>query len=64
MGGCFKFQWGVCFSDGGGLYFKWGECPMGGALVLMGGGFEKNCWMGVGATPMPPLLWETLVNIS
>ena len=34
---------GICFSDGGGFIFKWGVRPMGGgALALMGGGFQKK----------------------
>ena len=48
------FRWG-----GGEFIFKWGDAH-GGALVLMGGGvFDKNIWMG-GVPPYAPPLWETL----
>ena len=40
MEGCFMFQWGGCFSDGG-LHFKWGGCPMGGIGFDGGGGSKK-----------------------
>ena len=50
-GGGFVFQTG-------GFIFKWGV-PHEGASVLMGEGFEKNCWI-VEASPHAPPLWETL----
>ena len=42
---CFMFQWGFCFSDGGGIGFS-GE----------GAGFSKKIvkW-GLGGTPLMPL---------
>ena len=45
---------GASFLSGGGG----GWVPHGGGSVLMGR-FKKICWNG-GASPMPPLLWETL----
>ena len=33
---CFMFQWGVCFSDGGGFVFKW-RGGMGGIGFGAGG---------------------------
>ena len=51
---------GGCFSDGGASFLNWGRVPHGGASVLMGGGFEKNRWMGEGAPSCPPLLRETM----
>ena len=49
MEGCFMFQWGEgVFFRWGGLHFLWGGgAPHEGASILMGGGgFEKNCWIG------------------
>ena len=47
MEGCFMFQWrGVCFLDGGGFIFKWGMCPRGRALVLMGEFSKKSIGWG------------------
>ena len=46
---------GVCFPDGG-LHFKVGGAPLGGALVLMGeGGFQNYCRIG-GHHPCPPTM--------
>ena len=60
MEGCFTFQWGGCFSDGGASFLSsgvgGGGVPHGG--VLMGGGeiFKKNHWMGGKVHPQcPPL---------
>ena len=57
MEGYFMFQWGGrdCFSDGGRTSLLSGvRVPDGEVLVLMGG-FKKNCWIGVDMPPMPPL---------
>ena len=43
---------GVVFQMGGGGSFLSGGCPIGEALVLMGG-FEESCRMAA-APPMPP----------
>ena len=37
---------GVCFSDGGGVSFLSGLCPMEGIGFDGLGSFEKNRWMG------------------
>ena len=62
MEGCFTFQWGGCFSDGGGFYswgfiFKWEEgCPMGGGISFDGEGFSKKIlgWEGHPPHASPP----------
>ena len=36
MEGCFTFQWGICFLDGGGFIFNWGVRPMGGGVSPRG----------------------------
>ena len=46
MEGCFTFQWGICFLDGGGFIFNWGVRPMGGGIGFDGGG---------GAPPPPTM---------
>ena len=58
MEGCFTFQWGGCFSDGGASFLSsgvgGGGVPHGG--VLMGGGRDfqkKSLDGGEGAPPMP-----------
>ena len=53
MGGCFKFQWGVCFSDGGGVYFKWGGAPWEG-IGFDGRGVRKKSLDGGGGNPHAP----------
>ena len=55
MEGCFMFQWrgGVCFSDGGGLIFKWGV-PMGGISFGGGGGVGKKPKRRGAPPPMSP----------
>ena len=46
MEGCFTFQWGGCFSDGGASFLSGGAPPWGGIGFDGGeGGFEKNCRM-------------------
>ena len=61
MDSCFTFQWGDLFSDGG-ASFLGGGLPHEGALVSMGGGFEKIIGMGVGRVPPHACrLWETLI---
>ena len=43
MEGCFTFQWGVCFSDGGSSFLCGGGggegCPMGG-IGFVGDSFK------------------------
>ena len=61
------------FSDGGPSFLSEGGHPMGGALVLVAGIFEKNCKMGEGTPPshwqnilvesLENILTEALVNI-
>ena len=54
MEGCFMFQWGVCFSDGGGLIFKWGVRPIGGSIGFDGGVSKEIARWGGGAPPHAP----------
>ena len=44
MEGCFMFQWGRCFSDGGASFLSGVRRPMGG-ISFGGGWLEKNCKM-------------------
>ena len=70
MEGCFTFQWGGCFSDGGASFLS-GGAPHGGASVLMGGRGVSKKIVGCGGTPptpphappSPPLR-ETLLVVS
>ena len=52
MEGCFTFQWGDCFSDGGAPFLSGGCTPWGGTSVLMGV-FSKKI-IGWGARPHAP----------
>ena len=52
---------GGCFSDEESSFLS-GGMPHGGALVLMGGGFKKNCRIGGGCTPhAPPTIGNSVV---
>ena len=62
---CFNGE--VCFSDGGGLFFKWEMCPMGGGIILMGGGGvkkKKDRGGGCPAPMLPPTMGNPAVCIK
>ena len=42
MEGCFMFQQGVCFSDGGDSFLSEGSAPWGGSVLVGEGGFWKK----------------------
>ena len=66
MEGCFIFQWGDCFSDGGGPSFLSGGKPHGGGISFSGGGrgLKKIVrWGGCPALLPAPPLWGTLASL-
>ena len=57
MEGCFTFQWGVCFSDGGASFLSGGCAPWRGIGFDGGGGSRKIVeWGGGHAPPTYPTM--------
>ena len=61
MEGCFMFQWGVCFSDGGASFLSGWGAPHGGINFGGGGGFQKIVRWGGQPPPPPPTIGKPAI---